>query len=393
MRARFVVVLVFSLALSFLPLQASAEPGANSRPVTSRQLFGLVEDTGVSGPGLRSSAPVRAPIPFGLVGFELPVTAPDTPILFRTSSDGKVWSKWAEAERDPNEGPDLPGPDAPQPGGTGHFTEPVWVGQSRFLQVSADGLSPAEVTAHLIDSEGLSRSVPQRVLDSVRRALGSARPPSAEAITTRPRIVSRRQWGANESLRSGRAQYASRVRYGIIHHTATPNGYACSEAAAIVRGIYYYHAQTRGWGDIGYNLLVDRCGTVYEGRAGGVDRPVIGAHAAGFNTESFGIAVIGELTSSVPRAAFEAAVKTIAWKFEIHDIDPDEHITVTSGGSSKYPPGSRVYMSTLSGHRNVGDTECPGAALYRRLPEMRQRVRQRMAGGVGGLLPFPFEAD
>ncbi|MDP8931885.1 MAG: peptidoglycan recognition protein [Actinomycetota bacterium] len=387
MRARFVSVLVFALVLGLVPLTAWAEPSDSSPATVSRQLSGLAEDADLSGPGLRSSLPTRAPIPFGMVGFELPVTGLAAPILFRTSQDGKVWSDWEEAEDDPNEGPDPAGSEARQAAAS-RFTEPVWVGKSRFLQVSTDGVSPEEVTVHLIDSEGLSRSLPQRVLDHLRRALNGSRPPAAEAAVSRPRIVSRRQWGADESLRSGRPEYASRVRYGIIHHTATPNGYDCSQARAVLRGIYHYHTRTRGWSDIAYNLLVDRCGTVYEGRAGGVDRPVIGAHAAGFNTGSFGIAVIGELTSQVPAAAFNAAVNTIAWKFDIHDIEPDERITVTSGGSSNYPAGSKAKIWTLSAHRDVGDTECPGDALYRRLPEMRVRVRQRMAGG--GLIRLPL---
>ncbi|MDQ3931845.1 MAG: N-acetylmuramoyl-L-alanine amidase [Actinomycetota bacterium] len=389
MRARFVSLLVFTLVLGLVPLPALAGPSDSSPATVSRQLTGLVEDPDVSGPGQRSSVPTRAPIPFGMVGFELPVPRPDAPILFRTSQDGKVWSDWEEAEDEPNEGPDPASSEARQASESSRFTAPIWVGKSLFLQVSADGLSPEDVTAHVIDSEGLSRSLPQRVLDNLRRALSAASPPAAEAAASRPRIVSRRQWGADERLRSGPPDYASGVDYGIIHHTASPNGYACSQAPAVLRGIYHFHTQTRGWSDIGYNLLVDRCGVVYEGRAGGVDRPVIGAHAAGFNTRSFGIAVIGELTGSVPTAAYEAAVKTIAWKFDIHDIDPDDKITVTSRGSSKYAEGSRAYIWTLSGHRDVGHTECPGDALYLRLPEMRKRVDQRMSTG-GGLIRLPL---
>lgn len=390
MRARFVAVLVFTLVLGFVPLPARAEADAASPPVVSRQLFGLAEDHDVTAPGFRSSVVTRAPIPFGMVGFELPVPRPDTPLLFRTSRDGKVWSAWEEAEYDPNEGPDTTSLEARRAAEPDRFTEPVWVGESRFLQIASDGLSPEDVAAHLIDSQGLGRSLPERVLDQVRRALSTARTPAAEAVATRPKIVSRRQWGADESLRRGRPTYASGVRYGVLHHTASPNGYSCSEATAVLRGIYHYHTVTRGWGDIGYNLLVDRCGTVYEGRAGGVDRPVVGAHAAGFNTGSFGIAVIGELTTSVPRAAYDAAVNTIAWKFDIHGIDPAEQITVTSGGSDKYSAGSKAHIWTLSGHRDVGHTECPGDALYLRLPEMRQRVGQRMSKGIGGLLPLPL---
>lgn len=384
MRARFVFLSLFALVLALLPLDAWAESNPVAPPIVSRQLFGLAEGGALAGPGLRSSVPTRTPIPFSLVGFELSVPGSEKTILFRTSRDGKAWSEWEEAEPDPDEGPDPSSQEALHAAEPSRFTEPVWVGEGRFLQISTDGLSPTEVTAHLIDSSGLGRSLPQRALDAIRGALRASRPPAAEAHPTRPPIVSRRGWGANESLRRGRPEYASGVRYGIIHHTATPNGYTPTEAPAVVRGIYHYHTQTLGWSDIGYNLLVDRYGTVYEGRAGGVDRPVIGAHAAGFNAGSFGIAVIGELSTRVSQAAFDAAVHTIAWKFKVHGVDPDEHTTVRSGGSSKYPAGSNARIHTLSGHRDVSSTACPGDALHPRLPEMRTRIRQDMS--LGSLL-------
>ena len=82
-----------------------------------------------------------------------------------------------------------------------------------------------------------------------------------------------------------------------------------AQAAAILRGIEVYHVKSNGWNDIGYNFLVDRYGTVYEGRAGGVDRNVIGAHALGFNTGSVGVAVMGTFTSAAPPAAVETVAR------------------------------------------------------------------------------------
>ena len=118
-------------------------------------------------------------------------------------------------------------------------------------------------------------------------------PLRAPAATVTPPIVPRSTWGADERIRRGPPSYAPSVRFAIVHHTAGRNGYSRAEAAAIVKGIQLFHVQGNGWNDIGYNFLVDRFGTVYEGRFGGVDRNVVGAHAQGFNTGSVGVALLG----------------------------------------------------------------------------------------------------
>ncbi len=110
-------------------------------------------------------------------------------------------------------------------------------------------------------------------------------------------------WGADESIRRGPPSYAADVRFAIVHHTAGRNDYTRAEAPAIVRGIQLFHVQGNGWNDIGYNFLVDRFGTIYEGRFGGVDRNVIGAHALGFNTGSVGIALLGTYGNTKPSPA------------------------------------------------------------------------------------------
>ena len=94
-------------------------------------------------------------------------------------------------------------------------------------------------------------------------------------------------------MRRAAPRYADAVHMVFVHHTDTPNGYAPGDVPAIIRSIYTYHVRSNGWNDIGYNFLVDAYGRVFEGRAGGIDRPVIGAQTQGFNTGSVGIAVIG----------------------------------------------------------------------------------------------------
>ena len=102
-----------------------------------------------------------------------------------------------------------------------------------------------------------------------------------------PPIVTRAGWGADEALRSGAPLYGV-VRCAFVHHTVNGNTYSRSQAPALVRGIYYYPRRSNGWRDIGYNFLIDRFGTIYEGRYGGVAKAVIGAQVLGFNSMSTG---------------------------------------------------------------------------------------------------------
>ena len=143
------------------------------------------------------------------------------------------------------------------------------------------------------------------------------------AVAGSPAIVPRSAWGADESIRRNAPGYAPAVRFAIVHHTAGPNDYSPSQAAAIMRGIEIYHVKSNGWNDIGYNFLVDRYGTVYEGRYGGIDRNVIGAHALGFNTGSVGVALIGSFGSSAPpAAALRSLEKLLAWRLDLAHVDP-----------------------------------------------------------------------
>ncbi|MGW1030053.1 peptidoglycan recognition protein family protein [Streptomyces sp. NPDC002577] len=192
-------------------------------------------------------------------------------------------------------------------------------------------------------------------------------------IGPRPRIITRKGWRADEKLRERKFLYTKTVRAAFVHHTATGNNYRCSQAPSVIRSIYRYHVKSNGWRDIGYNFLVDKCGNIYEGRAGGVDKPVMGAHTLGFNTNSMGIAVLGTFTRSKPPAAAVTAVARLtAWKLGLFGADPRSTTVLTSGGSNKYKKGRKVRFRVISGHRDGFFTECPGAALYGQLNRIRQ---------------------
>ncbi|WP_432249276.1 peptidoglycan recognition protein family protein [Streptomyces sanyensis] len=191
-------------------------------------------------------------------------------------------------------------------------------------------------------------------------------------IGPRPAIVTRKGWGADESLREKTFVYTSTVKAAFVHHSATGNNYTCQQAPSVLRSIYRYHTVSSGWRDIGYNFAIDKCGNIYEGRAGGVARPVLGAHTLGFNTNSTGIAVLGTYSSSnPPQAAVTAVAQLTAWKLGLHGVDPKGSVTLVSGGSGKYAKGAKVTLATIAGHRDGFATDCPGGRLYGQLGTIR----------------------
>ncbi|MEU4995173.1 peptidoglycan recognition protein [Streptomyces sp. NPDC021622] len=192
-----------------------------------------------------------------------------------------------------------------------------------------------------------------------------------------PPVVLRADWLAEGVQDPPPARYADRVDAVFLHHTDSPNDYDCADAPRIIRYLYVGQAEGRDWDDIGYNFLVDRCGTVYEGRAGGIDRAVVGAHTQGFNRGSVGIAAIGTFTEGtpVPRAMTDAVAALAAWKLGLSGVDPRSTVRLVSTHSlSKYRAGSSGQFRAISGHRDGYYTYCPGAALMAALPAIREKA-------------------
>jgi flagellar hook assembly protein FlgD len=199
--------------------------------------------------------------------------------------------------------------------------------------------------------------------------------PRRTLVAGEPPILLRLSWGADESIRRAPPRYADAVHFAIVHHTAGSNNYTPAQSAAIVRGIQIYHVKGNGWDDIGYNFLVDRYGQIFEGRYGGLDRPVIGAHALGFNTGAVGVRVIGDYASSpITPAARASLERLLAWRLDVAHVDPLSLVTRISGGSPKFPRGVPVLLRAVSGHRDVNFTDCPGNGLYAQLPQIAKDV-------------------
>ena len=202
-------------------------------------------------------------------------------------------------------------------------------------------------------------------------------------------VTTRAEWGANASYMSWDPEYA-RAGHVVVHHTAGTNSYSAGQSASIVRGIYYYHAVVLDWGDIGYNFLVDKFGTVFEGRSGSVAAPAgrmsIGAHARGVNTGTMGISMMGDYSTVSPSDAQLSSVgKMAGWFLKragISDVTGWAGLHVWT--TERYQAGSTISMPRILGHRDVGYTTCPGNVGYSKLGTIRAIAKAQGSSPQGG---------
>lgn len=330
---------------------------------------------------------------------------------------GTAWSGWRLLETSN----DADGDEAAnaRPG-----TDPLWVGDSNGVEVrltatkASEGRpAPADVKVALIDPESLATdAAPRASRIAAPATAGTAIAAPATAGTAAkagaaagaaaglpylypaPAVVTRAAWGADEKLRSYNGKecatpdYDTTIKAAIVHHTAGSNSYAASQSAGIVRGIYAYHTKSKGWCDIGYNLLVDKYGKVFEGRFGGVWNVVHGAHAKAWNTNTVGLSLMGNFETAKPsRAMMDSAAKVLAWKLEGFYRDPKGKLTLAS-----------KKINVIAGHGDVMPTACPGRNVESQMGALRTKVsslvgsyrtpiyaRWQQLGGESGALGSP----
>ncbi|GGQ55547.1 hypothetical protein GCM10010166_26020 [Couchioplanes caeruleus subsp. azureus] len=341
------------------------------------QTIDLAPATGTAPTGRGFSAAPRRTVPprttgrFSLVGATWTDPAArltgTVQVRTRSAADG-TWTPWQSLEAEE------PNPAAPGSGdadGNRGSTDPLWVGPSDGVEarVSADSGAtaalPPGLRLDLIDPGEAPAAPAPRAYE--RLAPGVTVPPRPA-----PNVVTRAQWGANEKLVEEAPEYTTDVQVVFVHHTAGTNGYRCADSPAIIRGILGYHVKSNHWNDIGYNFLVDKCGTLFEGRRGGIARAVLGAHTLGFNARSSAIAVLGDYGSrGVPAHVRTVIAQVAAYKLGTYGNPPAGRTTLISSGSDRYAKGSRAVLNRISGHRDTGRTACPGNVLYGQLGTIR----------------------
>ncbi|MFE2734601.1 peptidoglycan recognition protein [Streptomyces sp. NPDC059349] len=278
--------------------------------------------------------------------------------------------------------------EAKQPGVT---AEPAGFAVESDSPAASTSAAPTDTTsssAAPTDTTSSSAAPTASASASTSPSASATVPTAPPSTVPKPPITSRAGWGADESKVDDPPTYNTDVKGVFVHHTDGANDYSCADSASIVRGIYAYHVDVEGWNDIGYNFLVDKCGTVFEGRAGGTDLPVLGAHTYGWNRESTGIAVLGNYVSTTAsNAALTSIARIAAWKLGQYGGDPAGTVQLTAGATQtnyfakSFTAGTQYTFNRISGHRDGFNTQCPGGSLYGQL----QTIRDWAAGPVQGL--------
>jgi hypothetical protein len=323
-------------------------------------------------------------------GVQIPETG--LTVKARTRTNG-AWTGWTKVPYDPEHGPDPGSAEArhARPG-----TDPVLVGKVGRVQVRVVSRRPLPADMKLaVVSPGHARhSTAERAAidtstmdgdtgtDSVYAEPASTSTSGADdtaslaaAVSTpKPVIYSRKQWGADEKIRGKSSLHYGDVHAGFVHHTVNANDYTKAEVPGLLRSIYAYHVKSRGWSDIGYNYLIDRFGRIWEGRYGGVDRPVVGAHTLGYNDDSFAASAIGNYQITKPsKAMIQAYGALFAWKLSLHGVD----------AASTHQWVTKSWFQAINGHRDAAATLCPGQYLYDKLPKIRKLAAAAQRGWSG----------
>lgn len=298
----------------------------------------------------------------------------------RASLDGKDWTDWSEVAHNHDLWQESDGPNV-------HWSQTIYAGEgARFWQVRSrsqagpDGTVPTliSIDVHVVDARW-GREVEQQALRSNASNTTSS--------ISKPAVVSRTGWGSPDGQGSRVKTVYYPVNHMVVHHTADPNTLRSNEKnwGDRVRAEWSFHTYSRGWGDVGYNYLIDPNGVIYEGRAGGDD--AVAFHDTA-NYGSMGVVVIGTYSSVTPTAASQTSlVALLAWKAQQKKIDPLGRSFYYGCSISKYckPFNSGSIVDNIAGHRQVtpGHTTCPGDAFMNIMPSIRSRVAERLAGGSG----------
>lgn len=315
-----------------------------------------------------------------------------TPHLQLRALTASGWSAWTDADAD-GAGTGAGGSDA------------IFTGSATRVEVRGYGVGGASArglkvslinsTATAADQQVATASVAR--ISATRQAVYSG-----PTYATPPTIITRAQWGADESLVRYNGSscvtptYDQTIKAAVVHHTDGSNNYTAAQSAAIVRGIYAFHVKDRGWCDVGYNFLVDKYGQIFQGRHGDMTLAVHGAHATLWNTNTVGVSVMmNSDTAPITAAAQNSLARVIAWKLAGNYVDPNAKVYLVNGT-----------YNTILRHGDVMSTSCPGKNITASMPAIRAAVTTLMGtwktpiyqawqarGGAGGTLGVPHQVE
>ncbi len=435
-RKKYLRVLCLSLAITFGASSLVSSPAhaiTNYTPPVTVTELDISPSTAVSlltiGERTTILLPAQIVKQFTLVGLTWvgPVSA-GTEFQVRVRESGS-WSAWFELEYGEYQGEDGSENAAARVG-----SDPLLTGLADGVEVvmaNVTGIAPSQMKVTLVNStvtqqdqniaqsisaqsySALSQSIgmattQESTLSQVTAALTGAAVSPQGALVLRPRIVSRAEWGANETWRDPVPKMGTTLLAGIVHHTASTNNYTADQGPAQMRNLYAYFTQSLNYADMGYNFLVDKYGTIYEGRSGctygdvncdSTAMPTQGAHTAGLNINTFGVSAIGNydvLAPQNPAVMVESIASLMAWKLAPYGLAPNAPAYILStdtSGSSKYSAGQTAVTQVISAHRDVGKTVCPGRYLYPYMGEVRARATQLLAPIIQGVSVTPAVLD
>ena len=334
-----------TLLLSAALLAVSASPAAAGPRAEDFSVS--VRDGGARSASASAVRTVDAPRAFHVFGLRWRSAGKRMHVDARVRERGGRWRRWVEVPANHSD----------------RGSDPVWAGGARQLQLRVHGRVRG-LRVHFV------RVASSRPSARARAAAARRQVPGA------PAMVPRAEWEAGQCAPRDAPTMGS-VQMGFVHHTVSANDYGPEDSRAMVLGICRFHRNTNGWDDVGYNFLVDKYGTIFEGRAGGIDQPVVGAQAQGYNAVSTGVANLGTYQDvpQTPRAV-DAMARLLAWKLSLHGAPVTGRVTVRSAGgsSNKHGNGASVTFERISGHRDGNRTSCPGDALHAQLPELRAKA-------------------
>jgi hypothetical protein len=402
------LLLATAFGVSSLVSAPSQAITAYTPPVSVQAITPKLVTQSSSSAGTTFQLAVPATIkPFSVVGLTWVGTLPsDTTFKARVRESGK-WSTWHELHFSDDHGVDI---DSLEGNESRSGTDPLMTALADSIEVimtNSSGTSPNDWKLELIGSPETTQD--RALLADVRGlSLPYTGPPAvtpAGVIVARPNIVSRAQWGANETWRDPVPNMGTKIVAGFVHHTASTNNYTPEQAPAQMRALYAYYTKSLKYADMAYNFLVDQYGTVYEGRnactfgdvkpCDGPTLPVIGAHTAGLNPNTFAISAIGNYDTKAPvnpGALTESIASLMAWKMAPYGLNPKANASMVSSdksGRSKFSNGVTAVTPVISGHRDVGKTVCPGRHLYPYLDQIRDRAAEILAPKISNVSVEP----